>query len=59
MTKECPAFAVEFAALGLRHLRRHWGPVTRCEVEFRPECNTMLLKVLQVIDASGLCPVLA
>ncbi len=59
LSKECPAFAAEFAALGLRHLRKHWGPVTRREVELHPECNTMLLKVQQVIDASGLCPVIA
>ena len=26
LTKECPAFAAEFAAVGLRNIRKHWGP---------------------------------
>jgi Bacterial SH3 domain len=58
LSKECPAFAGEFAALTLRHLRKHWGPINRREVELHPACNAMLLKIQQTIDASGLCPVL-
>ena len=27
LSKACPAFAAEFAALGLRVLRKHWGPI--------------------------------
>lgn len=57
LSKECPAFAAEFAAVGLRNRRRHWGPVNRREAEVRPECNTMLLRVQQAVDSLQLCPV--
>jgi len=55
LLKACPAFAVEFAALGLRNIRSHWGPVTRREVEIRSECDEMLKQVQHVVDASNLC----
>jgi len=29
LSKACPAFAAEFAAVGLRHIRTHWGPINR------------------------------
>jgi Putative peptidoglycan binding domain len=52
LSKECPAFATEFAALGLRHIRTHWGPITRKEAEVRPECDTLLSQVQAAIDSS-------
>jgi hypothetical protein len=58
LSKECPAFAGEFAAVGLRTIRTHWGPISRREAEIRPECNTMLVKVQNAVDASELCPTL-
>jgi hypothetical protein len=58
LSKECPAFAAEFAALGLRLFRTHWGPINRREAEIRPECNVMLLKVQNFVDASQACPLL-
>lgn len=39
LSKACPAFAAEFAAVGLRTIRKHWGPITRREAEIRPECD--------------------
>ena len=56
LSKECPAFAAEFAALGLRLFRTHWGPINRREAEIRAECNVMLLKVQNFVDASQACP---
>lgn len=56
LSKECPVFAVEFAAVGLRTVRAHWGPITRRTAEIRPECNTMLLKIQHAVDTSNLCP---
>jgi transposase len=50
LSKECPAFAAEFAALGLRHLRRHWGPVNRREVELHPSANAMLIKIEHAVN---------
>jgi hypothetical protein len=58
LSKECPAFAAEFAALGLRFFRTHWGPINRREVEIRPECNVMLLEVQNFIDSEQVCPLL-
>jgi hypothetical protein len=52
LTKACPAFAAEFASLGLRHVRTHWGPINRKEVELRTECDEMLREVQAVVDAS-------
>ena len=52
LSKACPAFAAEFAAVGLRHIRKHWGPITRREAEVRPECDAMLRQVQAFVDAS-------
>jgi len=60
LSKECPAFAAEFAAVGLRNMRKHWGPITRREVEVRPECDVMLRQVQAAVEASpGMCSALA
>lgn len=58
LSKECPAFAAEFAALGLRLFRTHWGPINRREAEIRPECNVMLLEVQNFIDSEQACSLL-
>ena len=59
LSKACPAFAAEFAALGLRHLRTHWGPINRKGAEVRPECDAMLRQVQDAVDASSdLCSAL-
>lgn len=50
LSKNCPAFAAEFAALGLRVVRKHWGPISRRKVEVRPECDEMLMQVQAVVD---------
>ena len=51
LCKSCPAFAVETAAVGLRVLRKHWGPITRHEAEIRPEADKLLQQVQSVVDA--------
>ncbi len=58
LSKECPAFAAEFAALGLRLFRTHWGPINRRDAEIRPECNMMLLKVQNLVDTEEVCSLL-
>ena len=50
LTKQCPAFAAEVAAVGLRHIRKHWGPINRREAEVRPECDAMLRRVQDFAD---------
>lgn len=54
LAKACPAFATEFAALGLRLQRTHWGPIVRREVELRPEAGDMLLHVQAAVVAYGI-----
>ncbi len=38
-SKQCPAFAAGLCALGLRHVRKHWGLINKRATEIRPECN--------------------
>ena len=58
LSKACPAFAVEFAAIGVRNIRKHWGPINRKAAEIRPECDVMLMQVQNIVDEFNLCPVL-
>lgn len=50
LCKTCPAFAAEAAAVGLRVLRRHWGPINRHDAEIRPEADVLLKKVEEIVD---------
>ena len=58
LTKECPAFAAEFAALGLRSFRMNWGPINRREAEIRPEGNVMVLQVQNFLGSEQVCSLL-
>jgi hypothetical protein len=51
LCKSCPAFAVETAGVGLRVLRKHWGPINRREAELRPEADSLLQQVQGLVDA--------
>lgn len=42
LTKTCPAFAVTYAGILLRHLRKHWGPLNRREAEVVSDSYAML-----------------
>ena len=55
LSKACPAFAAEFTAIGLRNIRKHWGPINRKAAEIRPEADTMLREVQNVVDQFDLC----
>lgn len=48
LSKRCPAFAVEWAAILIRSQYKHFGPIIRREVEFRHQCRSMLEKVEKV-----------
>jgi Putative peptidoglycan binding domain/N-acetylmuramoyl-L-alanine amidase len=52
LAKACPAFAAEYAAVGLRNIRKHWGPIIARAAEVRPECDAMLQQVEAAISAS-------
>ena len=52
LCKECPAFAAEAAAVGLRNIRKHWGPISRRQAELRSECDELYRQVQAAVDAS-------
>lgn len=56
LAKSCPAFAVEAAAVGLRTVRTHWGPIDRREAEMRPEADHLFQQVQTIIDAAAAAP---
>jgi hypothetical protein len=50
MCKNLPAFSAETAAITLRNLRQHYGPINRYEVELRKEADEMLQQVQAYVD---------
>ena len=42
LAKESPDFAAQFTAVGLRNIRRHWGPINRKTAELEADADTML-----------------
>jgi hypothetical protein len=56
LTKASPAFAAEFAAVGLRNNRLTWGPIRKKKVEIVPDCDALFKDVQTLMDsAPGLC----
>lgn len=49
LSKHCPAFAADVAAVNVRVLRKHYGPLNRGEAEFRNGCATMLTGVQDAV----------
>ena len=58
LSKECPAFAAELAAVGLRNVRKHWGPINGHKAEIRPASDELFKQVQAAVDRSSLCPLL-
>jgi hypothetical protein len=59
LSKESPAFAVEFGGVTLRNERKHYGPINTRAAKVMPDCDAMLHKVQDFITASpGSCPLL-
>ena len=54
LSKASPAFAAEFAAVGLRNIRTHWGPINTRAAELRNECDAMFRQVQMAVDESNL-----
>jgi hypothetical protein len=53
LSKSCPAFAVESAAVGIRNLRKHWGPIGRMEVQIVPEADDLFKEIDDILAANG------
>ena len=49
-SKQCPAFATEYALAIFRLNRNHYGPIVRKEAEYVGSCNTMLQNVEAVVS---------
>ena len=47
-----PTFAAQVAAIGLRTLYTHWGPIARKEVEVRPEADELFRQIERLVGAS-------
>lgn len=57
LTKECPAFAAEYAALCLRYHRSEFGTIRDRKVEVTAGCDAFLKGVEQVIADHGISKV--
>jgi hypothetical protein len=53
LNKNCPAFAVEYACLALRHVRQYSGPINRKTIEITRVCDELFLAVQRLIDDAG------
>jgi len=51
LSKICPAFAVESAAVGIRNLRKHWGPIGRMEVQVVSEAEDLFKEIDEILAA--------
>lgn len=58
LSKDCPFFGVEFAAVGLRNIRKHWGPINRRDAEVKPDADAMFKEVQKLVDQDKLGPLL-
>ncbi len=55
ISKECPAFAMEFTALALRNIATHWNPVIKIGdnehgLQIKRECDNLLKDIQNYID---------
>jgi hypothetical protein len=58
LSKDCPDFAAQFAAIGLRNIRAHWGPINTKTAEIKSDCDLMLQDVQLAVDNGSLCAAL-
>lgn len=58
LSRECPAFAAEYAVTLTRSRRKHFGPLNRKEAEYRTECRSMFEQVAKLVDnnLAVVCP---
>lgn len=54
LCKSDPSFAAWFAAIGLRNLKSHWGPIIRREAEVRHDVDVLLQGVQKIVDSGEL-----
>jgi len=49
LAKYSPSFAAMVTGIGMRKLRKHWGPINRNEVEINKDADALLLKVQECV----------
>lgn len=54
--KECPAFAIDFTAVAMRHMRRHWYPINKDMVTVSGEAFDHFTLVANVLRKRNLLP---
>jgi hypothetical protein len=54
LAKQCPAFAVEYAAVLLRNDRGHFGPINRHKAEVVAAADTLFREVETYLSANGI-----
>lgn len=52
LTKLCPAFACESAAVAIRNICKHYGPVVRGEVQITPEADELFAEIDEILAAA-------
>ena len=58
LSKDCPFFALQFAAIGLRNIRKHWGPINRRDAEVKSDADILFKQVQDLVDREKLGPLL-
>ena len=58
LSKDCPFFALQFAAIALRNIRKHWGPINRRDAEVKSDADTLFKQVQDLVDREKLGPLL-
>lgn len=53
LCKKQPAFAVESAAIVLRNLRTHYGPIIEKAAELRPQADDLFREIQSYVDSQG------
>ena len=58
LSKECPAFTVEFTAIALRNVSNHWAPIKHYQnpergVQINSNCDELLKQVQHYVDEYG------
>jgi len=51
LSKYAPLFHALVTGVGLRYLRKHWGPVNREEVELKREADSLLSVVQSIMES--------
>lgn len=49
MSKRQPMFHIEVTGIGMRNLRKHWGPINRRDTVIRKEADSLLLDVQSLV----------